>query len=212
MLQVLYLVHDLSDPAVRRRVSMLRAGGAKVTLAGFRRTPQPITDINGLTPVDLGHTQDGRFAQRMAAVARAVLSAPRTLKALPVPDVIIARNMEMLVVARRARSAFSGRVPIVYECLDIHRLMLREDLVGRGLRFAERLLGQDVKLLMTSSPAFIKNYFQRFGQMRPPSNWWRTSILGTWRRTAKRLHNRRTTVAHWMVWRAEVPAILGTAR
>ena len=37
MLHVLYLVHDLFDPAVRRRVMMLRAGGAKVTLAGFRR-------------------------------------------------------------------------------------------------------------------------------------------------------------------------------
>jgi succinoglycan biosynthesis protein ExoL len=168
MLQVLYLVHDISDPAVRRRVSMLRAGGAKVTLAGFRRTPQPITDIDGLAPVDLGQTQDGRFAQRMAAVARAALSLPRKLRAVPSPDVIIARNMEMLVLARRARSAFSGRVPIVYECLDIHRLVLREDLVGQGLRLAERLLGHDIKLLITSSPAFIKHYFQRFGQIAAP--------------------------------------------
>ncbi len=37
MLHVLYLVHDLADPAVRRRVMMLQAGGANVTLAGFRR-------------------------------------------------------------------------------------------------------------------------------------------------------------------------------
>ena len=37
MLHILYLVHDLSDPAVRRRVIMLQAGGAKVTVAGFRR-------------------------------------------------------------------------------------------------------------------------------------------------------------------------------
>ena len=29
MLRVLYLVHDLSDPAVRRRVLMLQAGGAR---------------------------------------------------------------------------------------------------------------------------------------------------------------------------------------
>ncbi|TIU76079.1 MAG: glycosyl transferase family 1, partial [Mesorhizobium sp.] len=38
MLHVLYLVHDVSDPAVRRRIQMLKAGGAGVTLAGFRRT------------------------------------------------------------------------------------------------------------------------------------------------------------------------------
>ena len=53
MLHVLYLVHDVSDPAVRRRVKMLRAGGARITLAGFRRTPSPIADIDGLVPVDV---------------------------------------------------------------------------------------------------------------------------------------------------------------
>ncbi|TJW35424.1 MAG: hypothetical protein E5X59_34950, partial [Mesorhizobium sp.] len=31
MLHVLYLVHDVSDPAVRRRIIMLKAGGAQVT-------------------------------------------------------------------------------------------------------------------------------------------------------------------------------------
>ena len=34
MLHVLYLVHNLTDPAVRRRILMLEAGGAQVSLAG----------------------------------------------------------------------------------------------------------------------------------------------------------------------------------
>ncbi len=147
---------------------MLRAGGAEVTLAGFRRSGQAVPDIDGVRPIDLGRTQDGRFAQRLAAIARAALSAVRKLSTVPRPDVIIARNLEMLALARRARAAFSGRVPIVYECLDIHRLVLRDDLIGGGLRLAERLLGRDIKLLLTSSPAFIRQYFQRFGQIAAP--------------------------------------------
>lgn len=168
MLHVLYLVHDVSDPAVRRRITMLRAGGARVTLAGFRRTANPIADIEGLRPIDLGATRDGRFGQRLAAVAKAAVSIGSRLGGMPRPDLIIARNLEMLALARRAKSAFGASVPIVYECLDIHRLVLRNDLLGKALRATERFLARDVKLLVTSSPAFIANYFKPFGQVAAP--------------------------------------------
>ncbi|MBA1139812.1 glycosyltransferase [Mesorhizobium neociceri] len=168
MLHVLYLVHDVSDPAVRRRIIMLRAGGARVTLAGFRRTTNAVPDVEGLQPIDLGATRDGRFGQRLAAVAKAALSIGSKLAAMPKPDLIIARNLEMLALARRAKAAFRGGVPIVYECLDIHRLVLRNDLLGKALRTAERYLARDVKLLVTSSPAFIANYFKPFGQVAAP--------------------------------------------
>ncbi|TIL50534.1 glycosyl transferase family 1 [Mesorhizobium sp.] len=168
MLHVLYLVHDVSDPAVRRRIIMLKAGGAQVTLAGFRRSVSPIADVEGLRPIDLGATRDGRFAQRLAAVTKAAVSIGSKLGSMPRPDLIVARNLEMLALARRARSAFQATVPIVYECLDIHRLMLRDDLLGRAMRGAERYLARDVKLLVTSSPAFIDNYFKPFGQIAAP--------------------------------------------
>ncbi|TPN58008.1 glycosyltransferase family 4 protein [Mesorhizobium sp. B1-1-4] len=168
MLNVLYLVHDVSDPAVRRRITMLRAGGAQVTLTGFRRTANPIADVEGLRPLDLGATRDGRFAQRLTAVAKAAVSIGTRLRGMPRPDLIIARNLEMLALARRANTAFGAAVPIVYECLDIHRLMLRSDAVGRALRATERYLARDVKLLVTSSPAFTANYFAPFGQVTAP--------------------------------------------
>lgn len=167
MLHVLYLVHDVSDPAVRRRIIMLKAGGARVTLAGFRRT-QELEDVEGVTPIDLGHTRDGRFAQRLGAVAMAATRIGASLKSVAAPDVIVARNLEMLALAQRARSAFGASTPVVYECLDIHRLVLREDILGKGLRGAERLFGRNVGLLLTSSPAFVRHYFERFGQIDAP--------------------------------------------
>ncbi|GAA2835718.1 succinoglycan biosynthesis protein ExoL [Aminobacter aminovorans] len=167
MLHVLYLVHDVSDPAVRRRIIMLKAGGARVTLAGFRRT-QEREDVEGLTPIDLGHTCDGRFAQRLGAVAVAATRIGAALRAVAAPDVIVARNLEMLALAQRARSALGASMPVIYECLDIHRLVLREDFLGKGLRGAERLFGRNVGLLLTSSPAFVRHYFERYGQIDAP--------------------------------------------
>lgn len=168
MLHILYLVHDLCDPAVRRRVVMLQAGGALVTLAGFRRAGQPVTHVGTVPPIDLGRTQDGKFAQRLLAVSKAALALGAKFKSVRRPDVIIGRNLEMLALAQRARMQFLGDVPVVYECLDIHRLLLGETMVSRALRASERALGRRAALLVTSSPAFQRNYFSRFRQLDAP--------------------------------------------
>ncbi|MCV9962772.1 glycosyl transferase family 1 [Pararhizobium sp. BT-229] len=166
MLDVLYLAHDVADPAIRRRTLTLEAGGAKVTVAGFRRgvdTPA----ANGV--IELGVTRDGKFAQRIAAVGKATLTLGGKLRGIGRPGLIIARNLEMLALANRANAIFGGDVPIVYECLDIHRLLLRKDFTGRTLRGAEQYLGRNVSLLVTSSPAFIENYFRPISHLKAPA-------------------------------------------
>lgn len=160
MLRVLYLVHDVSDPAVGRRVRMLRAGGAEIILAGFRRGAEPVACVDGVAPIELGVTRDGKFAQRLAAVAQAALSVSRLLKDIARPDVIVGRNLEMLALARRINAAMAGDIPIVYECLDIHRLLLRPDPIGAVMRKAEQFFSRDIGLLVTSSPAFVKHHFR----------------------------------------------------
>ena len=168
MLHVLYLVHDLADPAVRRRVLMLKAGGAEVTLAGFRRGENMFAAVEGVVPVELGATKDARFAQRLHAVAGASATLARRLRGMARPDVIIARNLEMLALANRAAALFGGAPPIAYECLDIHRLLLRQDGIGRAMRAAEAHFGRRVQILVTSSPAFVEHYFKPLSGIRAP--------------------------------------------
>lgn len=167
--RVLCLVHDLADPATARRVAMLQAGGAAVTLAGFRRTAEPVDAVRGLVPIDLGRTRDGRFAQRVLAVAATALGARGRFARVPRPDVIVARNLEMLALANRLNAVYSADIPIVYECLDIHRLMLAEGRLGDAMRAAERRLGRNAALLLTSSPAFLREYFAPRGQIAAPA-------------------------------------------
>ncbi len=160
MLHILYFVHDLADPAVRRRVLMLQAGGARVTLAGFRRDDNAQAAVHGIEPIELGQTRDAQFTHRIAAVAKSALKLRRSLRSVEKPDVIIGRNLEMLALAKRARSIFGGDMPVIYECLDIHRLLLRKDALGGALRGVERHFGADAALLLTSSPAFVERYFR----------------------------------------------------
>jgi hypothetical protein len=167
MLHVLYLVHDLCDPAVSRRVAMLRAGGATVTLAGFRRS-ETVPDFSGIAPIDFGMTGDRAFAQRLVAVARAALTLGGKLGHAAKPDIIIGRNLEMLALANRARTLLGADIPVVYECLDIHRLLLNQGAVGKLMRGAEQFFGRDAALVLTSSPAFVRDYFEAYGQVPAP--------------------------------------------
>ena len=159
-LQVLYLAHDLADPAIRRRVLTLKTGGASVTVAGFRRAGNLLGQEEGVRSIDLGSTQDGQFSQRIKAVIAARMQLQKRLAGVPMPDVIIARNLEMLVLADGAASLFGGDVPVVYECLDIHRLLLDEGAKGRVLRAVQRHFAKSARLLITSSPAFVENFFK----------------------------------------------------
>jgi len=167
LLKVLYLVPNLADPAVGRRIDMMRTGGAEVAVAGFRRAGTPVPELDVLNYVELGETFDARFAQRIMTVVRALRSVIRRLHPVGVPDVIMARNLEMLPLAGKLRAFWPSQPPIVYECLDIHRLLLREDLVGRAMRRAEQHLTRNASLLLTSSPAFLRNYFDIHGA--PPA-------------------------------------------
>ncbi len=115
----------------------------------------------------LGATEDARFGQRLGAVAGAAATLSRKLAGIPRPDVILARNLEMLALAGRAASRFGG-APIAYECLDVHRLLLRDDLAGRALRGAERHFGRKAGLIVTSSPAFVEHYFKPLSGLRAP--------------------------------------------
>jgi succinoglycan biosynthesis protein ExoL len=167
LLKILYLVPNLADPAVARRIAILRLGGAEVDVCGFRRAGTEVPNLDVGTYLELDETFDARFAQRMLATMRARSKVRNWATRLSRPDVIIARNLEMLALASRLQAFWPGQPPVVYECLDIHRLMLRQDPIGQAMRGAERHWTRQAALLLTSSPAFVRNYFDVHGA--PPT-------------------------------------------
>ncbi|GAB7554508.1 glycosyl transferase family 1 [Novosphingobium sp. 11B] len=161
---VAYLVHDMDDTAVRRRVDLLLGEGLAVALGGFHRRASVMdTDIAHRVldlrrTVDLGRTMDARLMQRAAAVARHLLDPAAVRELCYGASVIVARNLEMLVLAWRVRRREQR---LVYECLDIHRLMLGGGWKSRMLRWLERWLLARTDLVIVSSPAFADRYFSK---------------------------------------------------
>ncbi|MEO3388966.1 glycosyl transferase family 1 [Mesorhizobium sp. CAU 1741] len=154
-MRIAYLAHNLDDPAIARRVRMMQIGGADVDLAGFRRGDGDVVPIHGVVPIVLGRTKDARLLQRVASVAAARLPDAFLTGA----DLILARNLEMLAIAMRHRRRSGLAIPVVYESLDIHRLLTGNGVASLLLRWIEGQLAQAASLLITSSRAFVREYF-----------------------------------------------------
>jgi len=167
-LKILLLAQDLADAAIRRRIAMLCAGDAQVTVAGFRRAPQSVENVAGCRAVDFGQTSNARFLNRIIAVTQKVISLRRYKALFTDADIIIARNLDMLVIGTCGRSLCRPLPVLVYECLDIHRLMLNKGPVGLVLRWLERQLSRRVAAILTSSPAFVSHYFRQIARLRLP--------------------------------------------
>jgi succinoglycan biosynthesis protein ExoL len=165
---VLLLAHDLSDAGIARRIQMLQSGGADVTVAGFRRTTLPITNLYGCLTVDFGETRNGRFIQRIFMILRALRLFSRSTNLYANSYIIIARNLEMLAIAVVGTRQQARRPVVIYEILDIHRLLLGSGVMGRAMRWLERFLLRHAHAIFTSSPAFITQYFCKLNPTKLP--------------------------------------------
>lgn len=141
----------------------MQAGGAKITLSGFSYDGNiSALDLN-TEQIALGKRVDGRLAMRALSVFLAIPKLWQLRKLNPLPDIILARNIEMLFLAFIIKKTWINKdISIIYECLDIHKMQLESGWKGRTLRgLEERLISQSSAIII-SSPAFKSNYFSRF--------------------------------------------------
>lgn len=165
-MRVTYFASDLVDAATMRRIHILRRGGADLSVIGFRRSTTPVA-IDGVPVIDLGQTYPGRLAHRVACVLHHSLNARGWNDVLARSDVILARNLEMATIADAARLWAGSRVPLAYECLDIHAAQLGTGMPSKLLRGWERHILRRSSKLVVSSPAFISHYFNQLGIVLP---------------------------------------------
>lgn len=166
MAKLVFFGHDALDPAIQRRVRAFADAGAEVEAFTMRRGPAFDAPWRN---VDLGETRDAAFAQRVSALVAARSILRRHGDALRKAGVFYARNLDMLMLASWAKRMSGARAPLVYECLDVHRFLSREDPIGASLRAMEAALLREVALIVVSSPAFAREYFDKRHAQRTPT-------------------------------------------
>lgn len=150
-----YIVHDLNDPSVERRCVMMERGGAEVVLAGFYRGQSLKASAETRNACILGQSKDAAFVDRVFSTLRQTAFNSSLRDLFSDCDVLVARNLEQLAIASR----LSKSRPLIYECLDLHRLLLEDSVPAKLLQSIESNLLTKVDGLLTSSEAFLRHHF-----------------------------------------------------
>jgi len=157
-MKLAFFGHDSTDKAIKRRIESMTVDG--IDVVGFmmhrRKSDLPFRNI------ELGQTFDGQFIQRLKQVWRGAKIAAENRTELESADIIYARNLDMLLCAYLAKARIGSKTPVIYESLDIHRLLSRQDLIGSLMRQIERHFLKRSKGVVVSSPAFLEQHFERY--------------------------------------------------
>lgn len=167
---VAIFAHDAHESTVRKRIAGFRDAGRHVVGFTFAR-PRP-EDARApeifWQDVPLGTTRDRNYARRLPRLAAALPRILRHAGALREARVIYARNIDMMALALAAKRLTGSRATLAYEVLDVQRVFLREDAVGRAFRAAERRALAQSDCLVVSAPAFVSRYFEPVQNYRGP--------------------------------------------
>ncbi|MTH64464.1 glycosyltransferase [Paracoccus shanxieyensis] len=163
---------DVAEASQIRRIRALRALGCEVTSFCQRREGSPDFSPEWQN-IDLGLVKHQDIKGRALGLGGAVRRAMSQWRVLADAQLIIARNLDLAMIAltaRRLAALRAGRAaaPLVYECLDIHDLMTASGRKGRIMRLAERRVLANAALLVVSSPGFVENYFAPMQGYRGP--------------------------------------------
>lgn len=164
--RIVFFASDLSETAQLRRIRSFASAGHRVSSVSMRKGWALLTDPPDWPDLSLGEIADEQLGRRLRIILGGLGPIWRARRSLADADLLIARNLDMLLLAWLARLMLWQRTPLVYECLDIHGIFTTDGAKGRIARLVERFLLRRAALLVVSSPGFITHYFapvQRFG-------------------------------------------------
>lgn len=102
-MDVVYLTGAVSAADIGRHVDLLRWGGARVQVAGYRLTDEPRLTLHGAPVTDLGFGSPTWLFERSGLAARGREAARAVAAVTERADVVVARDLQMLLLAARGR-------------------------------------------------------------------------------------------------------------
>lgn len=160
--KVLYFAFDASHTSVRRRFRQLQDAGCAVVGLTFRRKRYNQAYQPEWDNIHLGNLQDGHYARRLLVMMNSFLIMVRARSQLRDAEMIIARNLDLLLLALAGRFIGLYRCQIVYDVFDVRSVLLGQSLRARLIRAVERWALAQCRLLVVTSPGFLEEYFKPY--------------------------------------------------
>lgn len=157
---IAFFAHERGDARVMKRIAALQAQGKKVIGFTFHRVRDKADVPPTWENIHLGTTYNRRYFQRLLVFAKCVGILWKHRQRLGKCSTLYVVNTDNALLALLGRFFAGRRVPLVLELADIQPAMTGSGIISKILRSIERFVLKRTSLLVTTSPGFIRNYFE----------------------------------------------------
>lgn len=160
MKRIAFFAHERGDARIVKRITALKDHGWEILGFTFHRDRGKPEVTPVWENIDLGTTFNRRYLQRLFTFGKSLFTLWMQRDRLGDCGMIYAVNTDNAVLALLGRFLSGSRVPLVLELADIQPVMVGRGVVARCLRAIERWVLARSALLVTTSPGFIRHYFE----------------------------------------------------
>lgn len=161
-IKVLAILHTLGQPRLAKRLDNLEAQGFELSAVAFARDYHSGRLPKCPTTV-IGHAHQGRYAQRLASILRAI---PKVRRAIRGADAIYAFSPDMAMLAVLSRGL--RPVPIILEVGDITPIQTASGWRGWLFRTLDRFITKRCQLIVSTTPRFIDEFYRKWLRVETP--------------------------------------------
>lgn len=162
--QIAFFAHERGDARVVKRIAALGDQGWKVLGFTFNRVRDKVDTPPAWENIHLGTTYNRRYLQRLWAFVRCIGVLWKERQRLVDCGVIYVVNTDNALLALLGRCFAGKRIPLVLELADVQPAMLGDRARAKVFRAIERFVLRRISLLVTTSPGFVREYFQPIQQ------------------------------------------------
>lgn len=160
--KILYFSPEYGNPNNERQILSLTTIGFEVSVTGFRRkssfTTQSLDRIKNILP--LGTAKDEAYAHRAWLLLQGLVKLFSNRAIVRSQDYFYAHHLDMAVLAVIIRRLSRSHARIIYQTIDVRKVLQKQSIAGSVLRLVERIVLSKSDVLVVSSPGFIEHYFK----------------------------------------------------
>ncbi len=165
---LLFFAHERGDARVRKRLQAFIDQGWRVIGLTFHRHRAGKDPGIFWENIHLGTTYDRRYLQRLLAIFGGLAKLWKNRALFAEATALYAINADNGWLALLGRWMAGKTTPLAVEIADIQPPMIGAGARAKAMRFFEAAVLQRTRWLITTSPGFLRHYFEPFQPFKGP--------------------------------------------